>query len=248
MAHRIDRIVLWTLVVCSAFILMQTLTGRPIIASILTFLIVLLIRHIANHLPVLRHTRKKDRLLYARRLLRSWTLLNREDTLAEISRFVPEIKEISSEICLIQYLPDSPHLTANQMLDILQPYRTCDRLLLISTCSIGTDALNLTAELSHAAISVIDSSALISRMLPSLKSIPREEMQEQIKKERHTSRRKHIALLVQNINPLRSGLYFAVFFLLFLWSRSYIHLSAAVLFGILTLLHMLIQRRRERSA
>ena len=245
MAHRIDRITLWMLITCSAFILTLTWTKRPIPASVLTFLIVLFLRHALNRLPVHCHIRKKDKLLYARRLLRIWALSDRDKAFTAILRFVPEIEEHFSEICLVQYLPDSPPLTANQLLDILHPYRTYDRLLLIATCPIDANALALTAELSNPAITVIDSTKLISRIIPSLHSVPREELQSQIKKEQRASRDKRIALFIQSINPLRSGLYAAVFFLLFLWSSSYIHLSAAVLFGMLLILHVLGKRRRK---
>ncbi len=246
MAHRIDRIALWMFAALSAFLLMLSLTGGSIPLSMLTsFIAVFLLRMLLQRfMPEKKRISRKKRIQQIERLIYRWALADEALLKSDLTLLLPDLtdKTILGECTLIQRLPQEAAFSSNELLDLWRSHKGRNppphRLHILMTCALSETAKRILPALSAPCIEITDKNDLMRMLLKSFDRLPAEDCGT-AKKEQRRPIRDHAALFVQNIRPLRVGMYICFFAAMYLLTGAMLYLISGILYTALLAAYLL---------
>lgn len=230
MADRIDRACLWLLTALSALIFFLVITDGQLFFSVpAAFTVVAALRLTIRLIPEKPYIRRREQLSRVHCLLRSWALMDESQAIDQIKRLLPDLytQTVWPSVHLIQRLPDSSPLSANELIILKHRFQKSEALHLLCTCPVSSEAADLLPDLTCPCIHLTDSRELSRLLMKKTHILP--SASEKTKK-----RRKPLSVcaaqFVRSVRPLRSGMYMAVFFSVYLITKNRFYLLSALLF------------------
>ena len=235
MAKWIDKAALWAFTALSLYFLILVLTGGSIIsATFLTFFLIIFFRSLLRRIPDRRWIRRSEKAACAKELIWSWALMEYDEALNSITQRLPDLIASQKDLRLIQRLPDGVPLDANQLLDIWRSSPDVSSLHLIVTGPVQAEAHALASSLNKPSVRITDSVSLNRTLVKTIREIPEKQ---KTAGQRRLSKA-CAARYIQSVRPARTALYTFSFAGLYMFSRSWIHLTAASLMLLLTLIRI----------
>lgn len=241
MAKWIDRAALWAFAAFSAYLLIFVLTnGSLLFSAILTFGIMALMRILIRKLPEKRWLKRREKAAFAKSILSSWALMETSQAMNAVRQQLPGlIRDTDAAVQLIQRMPDGPALDENQLIDIWKNACDQEKLRVIVTGPVSSQARSLSASLRSPELTVTDSSQLLQMLIRTIREIP----PTQKTTGRRTPSKACITRYIQSVKPARTLFYGLFLAGLYLFSRSWLHLTAACLFLILPVIRFCLLRQ-----
>ena|GEM_PF-4645678 len=230
MIRRIDRIVLWMLILCALFVGFMAASGDRIpVAAGASALSCLLLRRLWEGVRRRFGGRsRRARRQYARLLLNQWLLLPpeemRDKLRALLVRRLPGYSPDESLICL-PFAPTSRALDADLMLSQWRAHRGEARIVLAALCPADPSARQWAEKLSRPTLRVVDGAALEDMLIREHRAVPAGEEGARKSALSPAAFRR----LLGRVHPLKASLYALLALGLYLFSGRLIYLSAFAL-------------------
>ena len=229
MADRIDRACLWMFAALSALIFFFIITDGQLIFSVPSaFAVIAALRLTIRSIPEKPVIRRRELMNRIQCLLRSWALMEESKAIDQIRRMLPDLYTQSAwpSVRLIQRLPDSSPLSANELISLKCRFQESETLHLLYTCPVSSEAAGLLSDLSGPCIRLTGSRELTRLLIKKSHILPAASE----KKKRHRPLSVCAAQFAHSVRPLRSGVYMAAFLFVYLITRNRFHLLSALLF------------------
>lgn len=244
--HRIDRIILWLLLLAGLFLCGMALTGENIPLSALTAATACLgLRRVSDALLArFRGRSRSARRSYARAEMTQWLLLpeaQARDALEKLVRRLPEHRLDEGPLIFLPLSPTSAAFDADIVLSVWRKNRGKAHVTLAALCPASAQARQWAEKLDCPTLSILDGKALEKLFVEACPAVPPSFLE----KRRRALPADWGQRLIGRIRPFKAGLYALVMLGLYFLGGRLIHLAAFAVLGMLALLG--IRRRLDRT-
>ena len=229
MIRLVDGLVFWLLTLCALFLAFMALSGERIILSCLLAALGCIGLHAlwTRFSEPLRRRSHSMRREYARFVIDGWAVLPEGDILNAVMPLLSSENNAAKAIVL-PYAPSSRALNADVMIACRRAHPQ-ERLMVVALCPADRSAAAWAQRLS---ITLVDGKRLMQLVMASHPIVPDAF---RVQKKRRISLPTY-GVFVEQINPLRSGLYAALTLALYLVQGGWPTLFSFILLLVMTTL------------
>lgn len=237
MIRLIDGLVFWLLTLCALFLAFMTLTGERIIPSCMLAALNCIGLHAlwTRFSEPLRRRSRSMRREYAHFLIDEWAILPENELLHTLMLLLPS-NDNPEKIVVLPYAPSSRALNADALIACRRAHPQ-EQLIAVALCPADRSAAAWAQRLS---IKLVDGKRLRQLVMAAHPVVPDTF---RVQKKRRISLPTY-GVFVEQINPLRSGLYAALTLTLYLSRDGWPMLFSFVLLLVMTALGL--RRRLSR--
>ena len=242
MARRLDRIVMWLLILSSLFCAFMSALGENMaLSACLAAAACLALRALLRRLSArFRGRSRRARRRYAKALLGEWLLLPEHETREKLrALFASSGRPMQGKLIILPFAPDSTALNGDLALALWRAHKGERQITVAAFCRAEESARQWARRLGRPAMSIADGETLEAMLMKVCRVAPASFSQPDEKRVRLPDA---LRRLIRRVNPVKAGCYAAAALALYLISGRLIYLAAFGAF--LAMASLSVYRRR----
>ncbi len=242
MARRLDRIVLWLLILSGLFCAFMSALGENMaLSACLAAAACLALRALLSRLSArFRGRSRRARRRYAKALLEEWLLLPEHEAHEKLrALFASSGQPVRGKLIVLPFAPDSTALNSDLALTLWRTHKGERQITAAAFCRAEESARYWERRLENPTIYIADSDTLEALIIKTCRAAPVSFSQAD---EKRVELPNALRRLIRRVNPIKAGCYAAATLALYLISGRLIYLAA---FGVfLAMASLSLYKRR----